>query len=342
MSDVTSSSESHYELMAILEAIENLGEQVCGQLGSINQTIAGFSTAFSSSFSTSSILNVAISQLANAFSSSGSNGLLQEIARMREIYEEAHQISLELQTEAQTYLENQQQHAESFKESLQQIDPYPFNGLPVGVRPEALPNGGTRIRLPDGTVVDARRGQPLRVWDGELHTIEVPVGGSVTLPSGLTLELDPAYITEHITVEGLSGLPAGSAIEALGPGRYRVTLPNGIVLLVFREQEGQECGLHVLNPTGGSLVFGRRRGIVGFGLEVRVRLTGNGRVSFESMPDQRTGVLQFRHSGFLNSDTGTINILVAGGWDLIYRCGVASPTTAEPETFTCEEHACEL
>ena len=261
-----------------------------------------------------------------------------ELHELRMIHTEARAASALLQAEAEAYLHNQQMHAESYLQNHTAPDFYPFTGLPGGTIRITLPNGGHRFYLPGGQVVDAVVGQPLRAWDGQQHTeIPVPAAGSVTLPGGITVQIDNAFVTETITAECLTGIPAGSTLDSLGPHRYRVTLPNDVQLVVYRQTETQPCTIQVINPTGGAVVF-NKKGITGIGVTLKLRLAQDGQLAFETQPEGLTGVPEYLHSGLANVAASTLTLRVAGGWTLTYKCNDEAPVTPETaDTFACDE-----
>ena len=253
----TSSSESHYELMALARLIaDGLG----------------------------------------VTDSEGEPPYLQQIrdglAEIKGILQQSHDASEALRAEAQTVLEA---HAESAQQYMQAVDQPmppnfdPFVTMPAGTVVRDLPDGGRLFTLADGVMV--RVGPDGRLtaigMDGSVALLEPARGCVVTLPDGRELTLKPEAVRMTHEAAGIEGLPLDIDPNQTAQGRYRIELPGGYRLDVFQSERTAMIG----NPAGTSVVLGISR-IEGVGEDIEVRLVPGGAKGFTAMESGHKGVIE--------------------------------------------------
>jgi len=214
------------------------------------------------------------------------------LAEIKGILQQSHDASEVLRAEAQTVLEA---HAESAQEYMQVVDQPmpqdfdPFVAMPAGTAVRDLPDGGRIFTLADGVMV--RVGPDGRLtaigMDGSVTPLEPARGGVVTLPDGRELTLKPEAVRVTHEAVGIDGLPLDIDPIQTAQGRYRVELPSGYRLDVFQSERTAMIG----NPAGTSVVLGISR-IEGVGEDVEVRLVPGGAKGFAAMESGHKGVIE--------------------------------------------------
>jgi len=253
----TSSSESHYELMA-------LARLVAAGLGVTD--------------------------------GDGDEPYLRQIrdglAEIKGILQQSHDASEALRAEAQTVLEA---HAESAQQYMQVVDQPmppdfdPFVAMPAGTALRDLPDGGRIFTLADGVMVRVGPDGKLMAigMDGSVTLLEPARGGVVTLPDGRELMLKPEAVRVTHEAAGIEGLPLDIDPIQTAQGRCRVELPDGYRLDVFQSERAAMIG----NPAGTSVVLGISR-IEGVGEDVEVRLVSGKAKGFTAMESGHKGVIE--------------------------------------------------
>ncbi len=253
----TSSSESHYELMALARLIaDGLG----------------------------------------VTDSEGEPPYLQQIrdglAEIKGILQQSHDASETLRAEAQTVLEAHVESAQQYMQAVDQPMPPdfdPFVTMPAGTVVRDLPDGGRLFTLTDGVMV--RVGPDGRLtaigMDGSVALLEPARGGVVTLPDGRELTLKPEAVRMTHEAAGIEGLPLDIDPNQTAQGRYRIELPGGYRLDVFQSERTAMIG----NPAGTSVVLGISR-IEGVGEDIEVRLVPGGAKGFTAMESGHKGVIE--------------------------------------------------
>jgi len=253
----TSSSESHYELMALARLIaDGLG----------------------------------------VTDSEGEPPYLQQIrdglAEIKGILQQSHDASEALRAEAQTVLEAHVESAQQYMQAVDQPMPPdfdPFVTMPAGTVVRDLPDGGRLFTLADGVMV--RVGPDGRLtaigMDGSVALLEPARGGMVTLPDGRELTLKPEAVRMTHEAAGIEGLPLDIDPTQTAQGRCRVELPGGYRLDVFQSERTAMIG----NPAGTSVVLGISR-IEGVGEDIEVRLVPGGAKGFTAMESGHKGVIE--------------------------------------------------
>lgn len=214
------------------------------------------------------------------------------LAEIKGILQQSHDASEALRAEAQTVLEA---HAESAQQYMQVVDQPmppdfdPFVAMPAGTALRDLPDGGRLFTLADGVMV--RVGPDGRLtaigMDGSVALLEPARGGLVTLPDGRELTLKPEAVRMTHEAAGIEGLPLDIDPNQTAQGRYRIELPGGYRLDVFQSERTAMIG----NPAGTSVVLGISR-IEGVGEDIEVRLVPGGAKGFTAMESGHKGVIE--------------------------------------------------
>ncbi len=263
----TSSSENHYELMALAE---------------IQQ--AQLETA----------------QAANAILAD----IRTDVHAIRILMEQTFAISEMMRQQAQQVLDA---HAQSAQEYLRQIDEpvpvdyHPFVSMPTGTTVRDLPDGGRLFGFTDGAFVRVFPDGQMSVIDraGSPTSVAPASGGKVTLPGGLELSMVPDAITVTHEAAGIEGLPQSVDPVLASERRYTVELPDGVRLDVSHADRTAT----VINPSGTAVVLGISR-IEGIGEEVQVRTISGGAKSFRSLGSGHAGMIETDGTIHLTLATG--------------------------------------
>lgn len=214
------------------------------------------------------------------------------LAEIKGILQQSHDASEVLRAEAQTVLEA---HAESAQQYMQVVDQPtppdfdPFVAMPAGTVVRDLPDGGRLFTLADGVMVRLGPDGILTAIasSGEATVLEPARGGVVTLPDGRELTLKPEAVQVTHEAAGIEGLPLDIDPVLTAQGRYRVELPGGYRLDVFQLERTAMIG----NPAGTSVVIGISR-IEGVGEDIEVRLVPGGAKGFAAMESGHKGVIE--------------------------------------------------
>lgn len=256
--------------------------------------------------------------------------LVQEVAGMKELIQLSMEASRELQLEAQAVLAA---HAESAQDYLRQAeehpvpDFYPFLSMPAGTSVRDLPGGGRIFSLADGSFVRVSSdGTMVAVAvDGDIMPLQVE-GGTVTLPDGPELSVNPTALRATHEVAGIAGLPVDLEPMLVADKRYRVELPGDYRLDVF---QSDRTAL-ISNPAGTMIVLGLSR-IEGIGEEVKIHFIPHGGKGFAAAESGHRGVIE---------PDSTIRLAMANGLDLVIRfpdSSLENDQVAKSENlFTCE------
>jgi len=214
------------------------------------------------------------------------------LAEIKGILQQSHDASEALRAEAQTVLEA---HAESAQQYMQAVDQPmppnfdPFVTMPAGTVVRDLPGGGRLFTLADGVMV--RVGPDGRLtaigMDSSVALLEPARGCVVTLPDGRELTLKPEAVRMTHEAAGIEGLPLDIDPNQTAQGRYRIELPGGYRLDVFQSERTAMIG----NPAGTSVVLGISR-IEGVGEDIEVRLVPGGAKGFTAMESGHKGVIE--------------------------------------------------
>lgn len=226
----------------------------------------------------------------------GEEPYLQQIrdslAEIKTILQQSHDASEALRAEAQTVLEAHAESAQQYMQAVDQLMPPdfdPFAAMPAGTAVRDLPDGGRIFTLADGVMV--RVGPDGRLtaigMDGSVDLLEPARGGVVTLPDGRELMLKPEVVRVTHEAAGIEGLPLDIDPTQTAQGRCRVELPGGYRLDVFQSERTAMIG----NPAGTSVVLGVSR-IEGVGEDIEVRLVPGGAKGFTAMESGHKGVIE--------------------------------------------------
>jgi len=214
------------------------------------------------------------------------------LAEMKDILEQSHNASEAIRAEAQIVLEA---HAESAQEYMQQVeqpespDFHPFVSMPEGTTVRDLPDGGRIFTLADGVLVRVNTdGSFVSIdQDGTAVTLEPSRGGIITLPDSRELTLKPEAIRVMHEAAGIEGLPLDIDPVQTAQDHYRVELQDGYRLDVSHKDQTAMIG----NPVGTVDVLGIAR-IEGIGEDVQVRLVPGGAKGFTATESGHKGIIE--------------------------------------------------
>lgn len=266
----TSSSPSHYELMALVRMLAS-GLGVCPDGGD------------------------------------GIPYLLQikdSLAEIKDILLQSHQASEALRAEAQTVLDAHAESAQQYMQNVDQPQPpdyHPFLTMPAGTSVRELPDGGRLFTLADGVMVRVSPAGVLTAigTDGTATELEPAKGGIATLPDGRELTLKPEAVRVTHEAAGIEGLPLDIDPVQTSENRYRVELPDGYRLDV---SHGDRTAL-VGNPVGTVDVLSITR-IEGIGENVTVRLVPGGAKGFSTQESGHKGIIEADGTIHLSMENG--------------------------------------
>lgn len=216
--------------------------------------------------------------------------MTDDLHAIRVLMEQSFSVSELMRQEAQRILALHEQSAGEYLRRLDDdADAHPFRSVPVGTTIRDLPDGGRLFSfsdgaflrvLPDGGLVSIGE-------DGTAMPVSPSRAGKVTLPGGMELDL----ITDAIAVThyacGIDGLPHDVEPVLAADGRYTAALPDGTRLDVLR----QEKLAIIINPTGTVNIVGIQR-IEGVGEEVQARSISGGSKSFRAMESGHAGMIE--------------------------------------------------
>ena len=214
------------------------------------------------------------------------------LAEIKGILQQSYDASEALRAEAQTVLEAHAESAQQYMQVVNQPTPPdfdPFVAMPAGTVVRDLPDGGRLFTLADGVMVRLGPDGILTAIEssGEATLLEPARGGVVTLPDGRELTLKPEAVQVTHEAAGIEGLPLDIDPVSTAQGRYRVELPGGYRLDVFQLERTAMIG----NPAGTSVVIGISR-IEGVGEDIEVRLVPGGAKGFAAMESGHKGVIE--------------------------------------------------
>jgi len=262
----TSSSENHYELMAIAQA--------CWEWFGLNRE------------------KPFLEQMS------------EDLHEMRVLMEQSFMITDTLRQEVQQVLDAHAQSAQEYIRQVEEpvpVDYHPFTSMPVGTTVRDLPDGGRLFGFTDGAFLRVFPDGSMTAIgeDGTPASVMPATGGKVTLPDGreFVLVSDAVKVT-HETA-GIEGLPDGIEPVLASQGRYSVELPGGIRLDVYH----RERIAAVINPSGTIDVLGIAR-MEGIGEEVQVRLISGGAKSFRCLESGHAGMIEASGTIHLSLSSG--------------------------------------
>jgi len=216
--------------------------------------------------------------------------MTDDLHAIRVLMEQSFSVSELMRQEAQRILALHEQSAGEYLYRLDDdADAHPFQSVPAGTTIRDLPDGGRlfcfsdgaflRV-LPDGGMVSIGE-------DGAAKPLAPSRAGKVTLPGGVELDLVSDAITMTHESCGIEGLPHDVEPALSADGRYTAMLPDGTRLDVLR----QEGLLIISNPTGTVNLIGIGR-IEGIGEEVQARNISGGSKSFRALESGHAGMIE--------------------------------------------------
>jgi len=218
--------------------------------------------------------------------------MTEDLHAIRTLMEQSWAATELLRQEVQSVLNAHAQSAQEYIRQVEEpvpVDYHPFTSMPIGTTVRDLPDGGRLFGFTDGAFLRVfPDGSMSAIGEDGTPTAVMPAtGGKVTLPDGreLTLASDATKVTHEAA--GIEGLPDGIEPALASPGRYSVELPGGIRLGVCHR--GRVAS--VINPSGTIVVLGVTR-IEGIGEEVQARSISGGAKSFRAMESGHAGMIE--------------------------------------------------
>lgn len=218
--------------------------------------------------------------------------MTDDLHAIRTLMEQSFSITETLRQEVQSVLNAHAQSAQEYIRQVEEpvpVDYHPFMSMPTGTTVRDLPDGGRLFGFTDGAFLRVFPDGSMSAIgeDGTPASVMPATGGKVTLPDGreLTLVSDAIKVTHEAA--GIEGLPDGVEPVLASSGRYTVLLPDGTRLDVLR----QERIAAVINTSGTIDVLGIAR-IEGVGEEVQVRFISGGAKSFRALESGHAGMIE--------------------------------------------------
>lgn len=216
--------------------------------------------------------------------------MTDDLHAIRVLMEQSFSVSELMRQEAQRILALHEQNAGEYLRRLDDdADAHPFQSVPIGTTIRDLPDGGRLFSFSDGAFVRVLPdGGLVSIGeDGAAMPVSPSRAGRVTLPGGMELDLVSDAIAVTHDVCGIEGLPSDVEPVLAADGRYTAALPNGTRLDVLR----QEKLVIIINPTGTVNIVGISR-IDGVGEEVQAHSISGGSKSFRAMESGHAGMIE--------------------------------------------------
>lgn len=213
-----------------------------------------------------------------------------DLNAIRVLMEQSFAVSELMRQEAQRILALHEQSAGEYLRRLDDdADAHPFQSVPAGTTIRELPDGGRLFSFSDGSFLRVLPdGEMVSVGDdGAAIPVAPSRAGKVILLGGMELSLVSNAITVTHESCGIEGLPHDVQPTLAADGRYTATLPDGTRLDVL----WAERLVIIVNPTSSVNVIGIGR-IEGIGEEVQARSISGGSKSFRSMESGHAGMIE--------------------------------------------------
>lgn len=218
--------------------------------------------------------------------------MTDDLHAIRILMEQSRAATELLQQEVQSVLNAHVQSAQEYIRQVEEpvpIDYHPFTSMPAGTAVRDLPDGGRLFGFTDGAFLRVFPDGSMSAIgeDGTPATVMSAAGGKVTLPDGLELTLVSEAIKVTHEAVGIEGLPDGVEPVVASHGRYTVVLPDGTRIDVYQN----ERAIAVVNPSGTIDVLGISR-VYGIGEEVQARSISSGAKSFKALETGHAGMIE--------------------------------------------------
>lgn len=216
--------------------------------------------------------------------------MTDDLHAIRVLMEQSFSVSELMRQEAQRILALHERSAGEYMRRLDDdADAHPFQSVPVGTTIRDLPDGGRLFSFSDGAFLRALPdGSMVSIGeDGTAAPVASSRAGKVTLPGGMELDLISDAIAVTHDACGIGGLPHDVEPVLAADGRYTAVLQDGTRLDVLR----QEKLVIIINPTGTVNILGIQR-IDGVGEEVQARSISGGSKSFRAMESGHAGMIE--------------------------------------------------
>ncbi len=216
--------------------------------------------------------------------------MADDLSAIRTIMEQTWLATQQLQQEAQQILALHEKSAGEYLRRLDDdADVHPFQTVPAGTTIRDLPDGGRLFSfsdgaflrvLPDGGLISIGE-------DGAATPVAPSRAGKVTLPGGMELNLVSDAITVTHDSCGIEGLPHDVEPILATDGRYTAAMSDGTRLDVLRKERLVIIG----NPSGTVDIVGIGR-IEGIGEELQARSISGGAKSFRATESGHAGMIE--------------------------------------------------
>lgn len=216
--------------------------------------------------------------------------MTDDLHAIRVLMEQSFSVSELMRQEAQRILALHERSAGEYLRRLDDAaDAHPFQSVPVGTTIRDLPDGGRLFSFSDGSFLRVLPGGGMVSIgeDGEVAPVAPSRAGKVRLPGGMELDLMSDAIAVTHDACGIQGLPHDVEPVLASDGRYTAALPGGTRLDVLR----QEKLAIIINPTGTVNIIGIAR-VEGIGEEVQARNISGGSKSFRAMESGHAGMIE--------------------------------------------------
>jgi hypothetical protein len=235
--------------------------------------------------------------------------MAEDLHEIRVLMEQSWATSEQMRLEAQRILDAHAQSAQEYIRQIEEpvpVDYHPFESMPVGTSVRDLPDGGRLFSFSDGAFLRVFPDGQMSVIDesGTPVPIGGAVGGKIMLPDGRELSLIPDALRVTHEAAGIEGLPDGVEPVLASPGRYTVVLPDGTRLDVYQS----ERAVAVANPSGTIDVLGISR-TYGIGEDVQARSVSGGAKSFRAAESGHAGMIEADATIHLSMSSGLALII---------------------------------
>lgn len=218
--------------------------------------------------------------------------MAEDLHVIRILMEQSFVITEQMRQQAQQVLDAHAQSAQEYIRQVEEpvpVDSHPFESVPAGTTARDLPDGGRLFAFADGAFLRVFPDGSMTAIgeDGEATAVAPASGGKVTLPDGKELSLIAEAVTVTHQAAGIEGLPQSVDPVLASEGRYSVVLPDSTRLDVSHVDRT----VTVIDPSGTVVVLGISR-IEGIGEEVQVRTISGGARSFRSLGSGHAGMIE--------------------------------------------------
>ncbi|MCE5322366.1 hypothetical protein LLG46_03505 [bacterium] len=218
--------------------------------------------------------------------------MTEDLHEIRILMEQSWAATEQLRQEVQSVLNMHAQSAQEYIRQVEEpvpVDYHPFTSMPTGTTIRDLPDGGRLFGFTDGAFLRVfPDGSMIAIGENGTPAAITPAsGGKVTLPDGRELTLVSNAIKVTHEAAGIDGLPDGVEPVLASPSRYTVVLPDGTRIDVYQNEKT----IAVANPNSTIDVLGIAH-IYGIGEEVQSRNISGGAKNFKALETGHAGMIE--------------------------------------------------